>query len=102
MSRLIVRYNDGDQTRWGELAGEPPSHPEDIVSVAPLSVVAETTAGLISALDDSVVTVESERKILAHQLLSPVTPDACIYAQGLNYQSHAAEARHDKRRSNQQ
>jgi 2-keto-4-pentenoate hydratase/2-oxohepta-3-ene-1,7-dioic acid hydratase in catechol pathway len=101
MGRLIVRYNDGGQTRWGELAGEPPSHPEDIVSVAPLSVVAETTAGLISALDDPVVVaVESERNILARQLLSPVTRDACIYAQGLNYQAHAAEAQHDKRRSN--
>jgi 2-keto-4-pentenoate hydratase/2-oxohepta-3-ene-1,7-dioic acid hydratase in catechol pathway len=101
MGRLIVRYRDSNQIRWGELTGEPPSLPEDVVSVAPLSVAAETTAGLISALDDpAVVAVESERNILAKQLLSPVTPDACIYAQGLNYQAHAAEAQHDKRRSN--
>jgi len=100
MGRLIVRYRDGDRIRWGELTGEPPSHPEDVVSVAPLSVVAETTAGLISALDDPLVAIEPETKLLANRLLSPVTPDACIYAQGLNYQAHAAEAQHDKRRSN--
>ena len=100
MGRLIVRYKDGDQTRWGELTGEPPTHPEDVVSVAPLALVAETTAGLISALDDQFVAVESETTMPASRLLSPVTSDAGIYAQGLNYQAHAAEAQHDKRRSN--
>ena len=100
MGRLIVRYRDGDRIRWGELTGEPPSRPEDVVTVTPLSVVAETTAGLISALEDPVVAVESETRIPANRLLSPVTPDASIYAQGLNYQAHAAEAQHDKRRSN--
>ena len=100
MGRLIVRYRDGDQTRWGELTGEAPSGPEDVVSVAPLGVAAETTAGLISALDDQVVAVGSKMELVANQLLSPVTSDASIYAQGLNYQSHAAEAQHEQRRSN--
>jgi len=100
MGRLIVRYRDGDQTRWGELSGEPPAHPEDVVSVSPLRVAAETTAGLISALDGPAVGVEPTTELVAARLLSPVTSDASIYAQGLNYQSHAAEAQHAQRRSN--
>ena len=36
----------------------------------------------------------------ASQLLSPVTGDAQVFAQGLNYQDHAAEAQQHVRRSN--
>ncbi len=100
MGRLIVRYRDGDQLRWGELEGEPPVQPDEIINIIPLAVEAVTTAQLIAAIDDASPAMGSVTQIAAGQLLSPVTPDASILAQGLNYQTHAAEAQHAKRRSN--
>jgi 2-keto-4-pentenoate hydratase/2-oxohepta-3-ene-1,7-dioic acid hydratase in catechol pathway len=38
--------------------------------------------------------------VSADQLLSPVTTDAQIFAQGLNYVAHASEAQHAHRKSN--
>jgi hypothetical protein len=39
-------------------------------------------------------------EVSAEQLLSPVTTDAQIFAQGLNYVAHASEAQHANRKSN--
>ncbi len=100
MGRLIVRYRDGEQVRWGELDGEPPVQPDDIVNVLPLAIEAATTADFIAAVDLAARPTGSAVQISADQLLSPITPDASIFAQGLNYQAHAAEAQHAKRRSN--
>ena len=100
MGRLIVRYRDGDQVRWGELAGEAPASADDIVTVTPFDVEAATTAKLIAAIDAGAAQPGPATQIGAGQLLSPVTSDAAIYAQGLNYQAHAAEAQHAKRSSN--
>ena len=99
MGKLIVRYQDGTSTLWGELQGDAPSGPEDIVEVAPLASKAETTRTLL-ADSNNLTASESPVRLAAHQLLSPVTPDANIFAQGLNYQAHAAEAQHAKRHSN--
>lgn len=99
MGRLIVRYQDETQARWGELTGVPPSSPEDIVEIAPFASQAETTRAFI-AESSSLAAAKSAIHIPAHQLLSPVTSDGNIFLQGLNYQAHAAEAQHAKRHSN--
>ena len=100
MGRLIIRYRDGTQARWGELHGDAPSQGDEIVVIAPLVVEAATTRDLIAAIDAGGVQAEATIQIVANQLLSPVTADASIFAQGLNYQAHAAEAQHAKRHSN--
>lgn len=99
MGRLIVRYRDGAQILWGELQGNAPFHADDVVEIAPLVSNAETTQALI-ADKDGLSHSGSAIRIAAHQLLSPVTTDAAIYAQGLNYQAHASEVQHAKRHSN--
>ena len=100
MGQLIVRYRDGDRSRWGRLVGEAPVGATDIVSIAPLMVAAETTGAFLAAAAAGVLKAEPAIEIQADQLLSPVTSDGSIYAQGLNYQDHAAEAQHAKRKSN--
>ena len=100
MGQLIVRYRDGDRSRWGRLVGEAPVGATDIVSIAPLVVDAETTSAFLAAAAAGVLKAEPAIEIQADQLLSPVTSDGSIYAQGLNYQDHAAEAQHAKRKSN--
>lgn len=100
MGELIVRYRGGDRSRWGRLIGAAPVDATDIVALAPLIVEAETTSAFLAAQSGGVLEAEPAMEIKADQLLSPVTPDGSIYAQGLNYQAHAAEAQHAKRKSN--
>lgn len=100
MGRLIVRFRDHDRIRWGELIGAAPTGPDQEVVIRPFAFDADTTAQLIGLLDGGGAQAAAEVSLPAAGLLSPVTDDARIYAQGLNYQSHAAEAQHEKRRSN--
>ncbi|MDR7156689.1 2-keto-4-pentenoate hydratase/2-oxohepta-3-ene-1,7-dioic acid hydratase in catechol pathway [Sphingobium xenophagum] len=99
MGRFIVRFWDGGIVRWAELASEPPVTRTDLIAVHALPVDARTTRELIEALNTTVGAAETV-EIRADQLLSPVTDDAAIYAQGLNYHAHAAEASHGHRKSN--
>ena len=100
MGRLIVRYEELGSVHWGELAGPPPTGPDDVVDVRPLALAAQTTSDLIAALSRGPATHAGRLQLNAAQLLSPVTRDAQVFAQGLNYQDHAAEAQHATRKSN--
>lgn len=100
MGRLIVRYQDGGTIRWAELDGNPPTSAEDIVTIRPLAIEAGSTREFLDQITASPSPAGSPVKLEARQILSPVTSDASIYAQGLNYQAHAEEAQHAKRKSN--
>lgn len=100
MGQLIVRYRHADQPRWGVLVGAAPVGPGDRVTLAPLVVDADTTSEFLAAQSSGALETEPAIEVKADQLLSPVTTDGSIYAQGLNYQEHAAEAQHAKRKSN--
>ena len=100
MSRLIVRYREGNAVRWGDLDGAAPRSPDDAVTVRPLSIDADMTAVFLSQLGVGSVAHGAAVSIRASHLLSPVTPDASLVCQGLNYPSHAQEARHAERKSN--
>src|SRR5438105_892440 len=101
MSRLIVRYREGSAARWGELAGAAPRSPQDAMTVKPLSTGADTTAAFLLLMGANAVVAEgTDVSVEASQLLSPVTPDASLVCQGLNYASHAQEAQHADRKSN--
>jgi len=100
-TRLIVRFLDERRdTRWGELTGRAPASPDDLVEVVPFDTTASTTAELISALDRSVIKSLDHVGIEASRLLSPITDDAALVCQGLNYAEHANEASHGDRKSN--
>ena len=100
MSRLIVRFVDDGAPRWGEIDDAPPTRPDDVLQVRTLAPGARTTSDLIAALKEQPAGAGAKLEVRADQLLSPVTSDAQIFAQGLNYQAHAAEAQHAKRASN--
>ena len=100
MGKLVVCYRDGGLVCWGELLGKAPRLAEDIIEVAPFVTEAKTTAEIITAFDKGALATRPAMQISAEQLLSPVTADGTIFAQGLNYGSHAAEAQHAKRTSN--
>ena len=73
---------------------------EEVASVLPLASDAKTTSDIISSLDQADVRRGPRVEVSAEQLLSPVTTDAQIFAQGLNYVAHASEAQHANRKSN--
>jgi 2-keto-4-pentenoate hydratase/2-oxohepta-3-ene-1,7-dioic acid hydratase in catechol pathway len=100
MGRFIVRYQDGDRFRWAELSSHPPERPGDVISVVPFLSEAISTSVFLAENEAGELSSGSALKIKAEQLLSPVTSDATIYAQGLNFQAHAEEARHKKRNAN--
>jgi 2-keto-4-pentenoate hydratase/2-oxohepta-3-ene-1,7-dioic acid hydratase in catechol pathway len=100
MGKLVVRYRDADAVHWGLLEGEAPAGPDDSITVLPLLTDATTTAALITALEAGGVDNGPSVSLAADRLLSPVTDDASIFCQGLNYGSHAAEAQHHVRKSN--
>lgn len=101
MALLIVRYHDGDRVRWGRVAGEAPLRATDELTVEPIVSDADTTGELIAELESprGLATTVATR-IAATRLLSPVTSDARLICQGLNYGAHAAEAQQHVRRSN--
>ena len=100
MTRLIVRYAESDAVGWGELKGPPPTRGEDVLDVVPLDIEAQTSSGLIAALQHAPAPTGTPIRVAATRLLSPVTSDAQVFAQGLNYREHAAEAQHATRKSN--
>ncbi len=100
MSILVVRYREGKAVRWGELVSASPQSADEEVTVKPLSTSAETTAAFLSQRGAGSVGRTTSKSIKASQLISPVTPDASLVCQGLNYASHAQEARHAERKSN--
>jgi 2-keto-4-pentenoate hydratase/2-oxohepta-3-ene-1,7-dioic acid hydratase in catechol pathway len=99
MARSIVRFTSGGAIRWGRLTQLPPNHATDTVTVAPLAVAAVTTSELLQVLRQD-VREEADCPVSAQSLLSPITPDAQLICQGLNYRSHAEEAAHALRRRN--
>lgn len=100
MSKLIVRYREGKTARWGELISTSPRSADEEVTVKPLPVSAETTAAFLARRGAGSVGHTPSESIKASKLMSPVTPDASLVCQGLNYASHAREARHADRKSN--
>lgn len=101
MALLIVRYLERGVIRWGRLVSGAPSAAAVPIKVAPLKTNATTTASLIAAFDASELDEADEAVSLgATALLSPITSDATLVCQGLNYVSHAAEARHHERKQN--
>ena len=101
MSRLIVRYADNGAVRWGELLGPAPQSADDAVRLVPLAVQCETTVEFLAQASGLGSTDESHAvTIKAAALLSPVTSGAALTCQGLNYVSHAQEAKHAERKSN--
>ena len=102
MALLIVRYRDGDIVRWGKLVGPAPMEASATIDVVPLATAAATTGGLIEAFGRGEIAAAGgeARLVAARDLLSPVTQDAALICQGLNYADHAAEAQHTARKQN--
>ena len=99
-TRLLIRFLDGTAPRWGELVGKAPCVADDSVDVVPFDTAATTTAELLAALDRDAVKPLAHVQIAAGKMLSPITPDAALVCQGLNYADHANEASHGNRKSN--
>ncbi len=88
MGQKIVRYQENNGIRWGIVEGE---------FVTPISGDDyQTLAQLLNAGVEVITQNNTEdRKSLADlQLLSPVTKDAKLICQGLNYTEHQEEAGH--------
>ncbi len=98
----VVRYKVDGEARWGRLVSTGPTRPDDLVTVEPLVSSAPTTAALLAEYDakgdlpGSGATVS----LAASGITSPVTRDATIICQGLNYNDHAAESGHGARKAN--
>lgn len=100
MSAMVVRYQIGSEPpRWGRLVSDAPSSPGDEIIVEQFPVEARTTSEFIEALDKNPGAGE-RRSFQASALLSPVTSDATLVCQGLNYGDHAQESGHHVRREN--
>ncbi|RQR24591.1 fumarylacetoacetate hydrolase family protein [Burkholderia sp. Bp9142] len=102
MSLMIVRFDNGAGASWGLLMSEAPTRPEDQIKVAEIATDATTTGELISAIENGLQLPESGegKTVPAGKLLSPVTSDATLVCQGLNYRSHADETGAFKRKQN--
>ncbi len=102
MAMLIVRYRNGSKVAWGRVTGQAPLSRQDMLELRRLPVEVETTAALITALEKNPQLAETGTpgRISAVNLLSPITNDAQLVCQGLNYRDHAAEAGHHIRKQN--
>ncbi|MDB5975014.1 MAG: fumarylacetoacetate hydrolase [Nevskia sp.] len=102
MGILIVRYLDGKKIKWGRLEGPAPSSKTENLEVVPFAGNPRTTSDLISAFERGELRAEKNTTITieAKQLRSPITNDATLLCQGLNYQDHAAEAQQHIRKQN--
>lgn len=102
MTLMIVRYMaDNGQLHWGKLVSDAPNDPEQIIIVLQLDTDAATTGDLIGALDAGKIALEGQtQQISARELRSPVTSDATLVCQGLNYSDHVKEAGHAERKAN--
>jgi 2-keto-4-pentenoate hydratase/2-oxohepta-3-ene-1,7-dioic acid hydratase in catechol pathway len=93
MSLLIVRYLTAEGPRWGRLSGTTPTLASDRIEVTPIQTQAATTGALIESLGDLTALADGPTvTIAAAQLLSPVTTDARLLCQGLNYGEHASQS----------
>lgn len=92
MARSFIHYNDNGSPRWGELEGAAPKRPTDAVRLRPLAAAPASTAQLLTALDrgENLGNAADAVEVKGAALLSPVTSDAAIVCQGLNYMSHSA------------
>lgn len=102
MALMIVRYaaNTG-HLFWGKLVSDAPSGPEQTLIVIELDTDVSRTGDLIAAIDAGEITLQGPTKeISARDLRSPVTQDATLVCQGLNYSDHVAEAGHTERKAN--
>ena len=102
MPVMIVRYKADGRIRWGTVEGPAPRSASDSITVRPLDIDAATTAELIESFEaaDMEGRLLSAVSVSARALLSPITRDASLICQGLNYADHAAEAQHQTRRQN--
>jgi 2-keto-4-pentenoate hydratase/2-oxohepta-3-ene-1,7-dioic acid hydratase in catechol pathway len=104
MAVMILRYrDDAGALHWGRLASQPPAAPDDIIEVVDLAIDGNlSTAELIAEFDRNPQGLErgQSKQIKAKSLQSPVTSDATLVCQGLNYADHAAEAGHHERKQN--
>lgn len=101
MAMLVARYRVGESARWGLIRHDAPVAADDRVAIYPIAVEAPTTADLIAhhaagPLDCAADPVA----IAARDILSPITTDAQLVCQGLNYTDHVAEAQHASRKQN--
>ena len=100
-TRLLARFLDGSIPRWGEVSGAAPSAADDPVDIVPFDIAAASrTAEVIAALDHEAVGRLDPVRVVAARLLSPISADASLVCQGLNYADHANEASHADRKSN--
>lgn len=102
MTLMIVRYaGDAGKLCWGKLIGAAPSAPDQEIEVIELGTEAATTGDLIAGLDAGTVGLDGPvTQISAGDLRSPVTSDATLVCQGLNYGEHVKEAGHTERKAN--
>jgi 2-keto-4-pentenoate hydratase/2-oxohepta-3-ene-1,7-dioic acid hydratase in catechol pathway len=102
MGVMIVRFGEGNESRWGRIVGDAPTAAEASIDVVLIETRAETTGDLIAAVESnpSLLETGSSRRISAGALRSPITTDARLLCQGLNYRDHAAEAGHGERKAN--
>jgi 2-keto-4-pentenoate hydratase/2-oxohepta-3-ene-1,7-dioic acid hydratase in catechol pathway len=99
MAHVLVRYARAGQPSWGRVDGPAPSSAKDTVRVQPLEADPKTLREVIG-LPQERLKFGGPIELPASSLLSPVTTDARLVCQGLNYQEHAAEAQQATRRSN--
>jgi 2-keto-4-pentenoate hydratase/2-oxohepta-3-ene-1,7-dioic acid hydratase in catechol pathway len=102
MGVMIVRFGEGNGNRWGRIVGDAPTAAQASIDVVPLDTRAETTADLIAAVEGnrSLLDAGVSRHILGSALRSPITTNARLLCQGLNYRDHAVEAGHHERKQN--
>lgn len=102
MPLSIVRYKDENNVLWATLAGAAPTRAADNVAIKATRERPTSTAAILERVAEKGAALFDEpvSAIQASQLLSPVTSDASIICQGLNYKDHAAEAGHRERKQN--
>lgn len=90
MARSFIRYSSKGTPRWAELAGAAPHHPDDKVSLNPLSTAIGALTELVAMLEagEDLGREAASVEIKAADILSPVTSDALCLCQGMNYFSH--------------
>src|SRR2546430_13961616 len=102
MSSMIVHFESSTGARWGLLVSDAPSRPEDKIEVVEIETDAATTGQLITAMENGLALPKTGKRktILAGKLLSPVTSDATLICQGLNYRTHVDETGVGPRKKN--
>jgi 2-keto-4-pentenoate hydratase/2-oxohepta-3-ene-1,7-dioic acid hydratase in catechol pathway len=102
MGVMIVRFGEDNKSRWAQIVGAAPTGSEALIDVIPLDTRAETTGALIGAIeaDHSILDGGKAHRIQGSALRSPITMDARLLCQGLNYRDHASEAGHHERKQN--